>query len=319
MEANRIGQRHRRHVGQLVDQHDDEEGPERLSGRRARTSPRRRSRCRTASSFSVDSRRSAIWPPKYKPNTHAIACVAKIHPICAAGEPEHVAEIQRQQRQPRAPDQVLEEHHHGKSCRGGGHDSSCTIVHLHGRQAGRRVHRQRVHDPLSHSLVGSGSRRGHPRHLQSDARQRGRRRGAGAIAARRRCEGVRLDRVDGRRSSRSTASGSAVPTSRASRTWSASSPRSRTARSSRRSRARSRSAGTPPRRRAWWSSSRRPASCTATSRTSCLRRASSAASRSCGRAAQRWRAGPTWRGPPKSTAARTCRGSGRAICRAAAC
>ena len=28
---------------------------------------------------------------------------------------------------------------------------------------------------------------------------------------------------------------------------------------------------------------------------------------------------PTWRGRPKSTAARTCRGSGKAICRAAAC
>ena len=38
-------------------------------------------RCSTASSFSVDSRRSAIWPPKYRPNTHAIACVAKIQPI----------------------------------------------------------------------------------------------------------------------------------------------------------------------------------------------------------------------------------------------
>ena len=80
--------------------------------------------------------------------------------------------------------------------------------------------------------MGGGARRRHPRHLQSDARQRGRCRGAGAIAARRRCEGLRLDRGDGRRSSRSTASGSAAPTSRASRTWSASSPRSRRARSS---------------------------------------------------------------------------------------
>ena len=47
----------------------------------------------------------------------------------AAGEPEHVAEIERQQRQPRSPDQVLEEHHHGEARRGGGHDWRCTIVH----------------------------------------------------------------------------------------------------------------------------------------------------------------------------------------------
>ena len=39
-----------------------------------------------------------------------------------AGKPEHVAEIEREQRQPRSPDQVLEEHHHGQARRGGGHD-----------------------------------------------------------------------------------------------------------------------------------------------------------------------------------------------------
>ena len=34
-------------------------------------------------------------------------------------------------------------------------------------QAGRRVHRQRVHHPLSHPFVGGGARRRHPRHLES--------------------------------------------------------------------------------------------------------------------------------------------------------
>ena len=62
-----------------------------------------------------------------------------------------------------------------------------------------------------------------------------------------------------------------------------------------------------------------PACCTAISRTSCSRRPSSAARRSSGRAARRWPDGRTSRARPRSTAARTCRGSGAAICRAAAC
>ena len=48
-------------------------------------------------------------------------------------------------------------------------------------------------------------------------------------------------------------------------------------------------------------------------------RRSRAHARSPGRAAPRSRAGPTWRAPPRSTAGRTCRGSGGATCRAAAC
>ena len=125
---------------------------------------------------------------------------------------------------------------------------ACTIVHPWRGTAGRRVHRQRVHHPLSHPVVGGGARRRRPRHLEPDARQRRGSRRAGALAARRRRAGVRLDRGDGRGSSRSTASGSAARTSRASRTWSASSPRSRRARSSSASPARSRSAATPPKR-----------------------------------------------------------------------
>ena len=83
--------------------------------------------------------------------------------------------------------------------------------------------------------------------------------------------------------------------------------------------ARSRSAATPPKPPGWSSSSNEAACCTATSRTSCSPRPWNAARPSSGPAARRSPAGRTWPGRPKSTAGRTCRGSGAAICRAAAC
>ena len=50
-----------------------------------------------------------------------------------------------------------------------------------------------------------------------------------------------------------------------------------------------------------------------------IKKGANAPGRSSGCAAPRRRGGPILRARPKSTAVRTCRGSGRAICRAAAC
>jgi hypothetical protein len=35
-----------------------------------------------------------------------------------AGELQHVGQVEREQRQPRSPDDVLQEHHDGEPCRG---------------------------------------------------------------------------------------------------------------------------------------------------------------------------------------------------------
>ena len=62
-----------------------------------------------------------------------------------------------------------------------------------------------------------------------------------------------------------------------------------------------------------------PGSRTATSRTRSSRRRSRRGARSSGRAAPRRPGGPISPAPPRSTAGRTCPGSGAASCRAAAC
>ncbi len=97
------------------------------------------------------------------------------------------------------------------------------------KDARRRVHRQRVHHPLSHPLVGRRARRRRARHLEPDSRARGRGRGTGA----RRCASARPAPSPRSprwwRTRRSIASGSAGPTTRASRTWRRLSTRGRAA------------------------------------------------------------------------------------------
>ena len=123
----------------------------------------------------------------------------------------------------------------------------------HGEQTRRRLHRQRLHHPVSHPLVAGGARRRRPRHLEPEPRARRRGGGAGAIAARRRRRG------------RSTRSRRWSPTRRSTAIWICGpnfarvenmerivDARWRRARSSWASRARSRSAATPPRRGGWW-------------------------------------------------------------------
>ena len=129
-------------------------------------------------------------------------------------------------------------------------------------------------------------RRRRPRRLEPEPGARRGCRGAGAVVRVGDARGLRLHRGDGGGAGRSTASGFAVRTS----------PRRQHGPHRRRPR-RGADAGrrgvekplaaTPPRRGGWSSSSRRPASCTAISRTRCSRRQSSAAGRSPGRAARR--------------------------------
>ena len=154
-----------------------------------------------------------------------------------------------------------------------------------GGRLGRRVHRQRLHHPLPHAVLGrpcatrTCAASGAP-----TARARKRR-----PPWRARCASAR--RARSRRSRRwwprprSTASGSAAPTTRASRTWSGSWTPLGPGREARRHRLREAARRATRRRRGAWSSwSRRPGCCTATSRTSSSRPASSAGARSSGRA-----------------------------------
>ena len=234
--------------------------------------------------------------------------MAKIQPICAAGEAEHVAEVEREQRQPRSPDQVLEEHHHGEARRGGGHDWRCTIVHP---MAGR----------LGVGFIGSGfMTRFHIRSWEAvrDADIRGiysptraNAEDAAALARSLRVGdakafgsieamvadesidciwlcGPNFARVENmERIVAAIKKGAKLQGDRV-----------REAAGAQRRRSRAHGA----------SSSKKPACCTAISRTSCSRRVSSAASRSSGRAA------PQRRGPPVSGArGRRARRSAHAV------
>ena len=160
--------------------------------------------------------------------------------------------------------------------------------------------------------------RRHPRHLQPDPRQRRGRGRARAIAARRRREGVRLDRVDGR--GRVDRLHLAVrPQLRARREHGTHRRRDQAGREARRrSRARSRwpeRRGSGPRMVQLVEEAGRAARLSREPAVRAEPRARQADRLGARRAAL---AGHTWRARPKSTADRTCRGSGRAICRAAA-
>ena len=70
----------------------------------------------------MDITRSASWPPTNEADDAGDSRRGEDPADLRAGEPEHVAEIERQQRQPRSPDEVFEEHHHREARRCGRHD-----------------------------------------------------------------------------------------------------------------------------------------------------------------------------------------------------
>ena len=133
---DRVGQRQRRDVRELIDEHDREERPERCLQRQRqhrgaadRVADRQQlfGGHQPVGSLAADKQRDDAGD-RLRREDPADLC---------AREMQDVAEIERQQRQPRAPDHVLEEHH--REARRG----RSVIVHGGARGAYRNAHSSR--------------------------------------------------------------------------------------------------------------------------------------------------------------------------------
>ena len=110
-ERQRVAQRQRRHVAQRVDQQHAVERRRTWSASTRRTARRRRATCSAARIFSVAKNRSATMPTKNGEIIAASAVVPARQADLLAGELQRLPEPRPHRHVPRAPDEVLQEHH----------------------------------------------------------------------------------------------------------------------------------------------------------------------------------------------------------------